>query len=122
MAAVGYGADREPESEPAQSGESAQSGEPAPRRLSAGARLLVAAAAVVLLLGAAAVTVIVAAPDHLGMTYSSQPDGTRPDGTRPDGTRPMALPPGTAAARGASLTRTRLRVAAVVRVPLPSTC
>ncbi|MEU8115043.1 hypothetical protein [Micromonospora sp. NPDC048947] len=48
-----------------------------------------AAAAVVLLLGAAAVTVIVADPDHLGMTYSSQPDGTRPDGTRAgDGRRP----------------------------------
>ncbi|KAB1923578.1 hypothetical protein F8280_15440, partial [Micromonospora noduli] len=80
MAAVGYGADREPESEP--------SGEAAPRRWSTGARLLVAAAAVVLLLGAVAVAVIVADPDHLGMTYSGQPDGTRPDGTRPHGTRP----------------------------------
>lgn len=82
MAAVGYGADREPESEPEPSGEAA------PRRWSTGARLLVAAAAVVLLLGAAAVAVIVADPDHLGMTYSGQPDGTRPDGTGPDGTRP----------------------------------
>ncbi|MGC4760180.1 hypothetical protein [Micromonospora trifolii] len=83
MAAVGYGADREPESEPEPSGEAA------PRRWSTGARLLVAAAAVVLLLGAAAVAVIVADPDRLGMTYSGQPDGTRPDGTRPDdGGRP----------------------------------
>ncbi|RQX17032.1 hypothetical protein DDE19_12815 [Micromonospora ureilytica] len=83
MAAVGYGADRGPESEPEPSGEAA------PRRWSSGARLLVAAAAVVLLLGAAAVGVIIADPDRLGMTYSGQPDGTRPDGARPgDGGRP----------------------------------
>ncbi|MGC4851377.1 hypothetical protein ACLQ3F_29450 [Micromonospora sp. DT15] len=83
MAAVGHGADREPESEPEPSGEAA------PRRWSIGARLLVAAAAVVLLLGATAVAVIVADPDHLGMTYAGRPDGTRPDGTRPgDGGRP----------------------------------
>ncbi|MEU8392114.1 hypothetical protein [Micromonospora sp. NPDC048843] len=87
MAAVGYGADREPKSGPEPSGEAA------PRRWSTGARLLVAAAAVVLLLGAAAVAVIVADPDHLGMTYSSQRDGTRPDGTRPDGTRPDGTRP-----------------------------
>ncbi|WP_330441068.1 hypothetical protein OHB44_15260 [Micromonospora sp. NBC_00821] len=82
MAAVGYGAGREPESEPEPSGKAT------PRRWSTGARLLVAAAAVVLLLGAAAVAVIVADPDHLGMTYSGQSDGTRPDGTRPDSTDP----------------------------------
>ncbi|MEU4530306.1 hypothetical protein AB0F49_18955 [Micromonospora ureilytica] len=82
MAAVGYGADRGPESEPEPSGEAA------PRRWSSGARLLVAAAAVVLLLGVAAVGVIIADPDRLGMTYSGQPDGTRPDGTQPDGARP----------------------------------
>lgn len=87
MAAVGYGADREPESEPEPSGEAA------PRRWSTGARLLVAAAAVVLLLGAAAVAVIVADPDRLGMTYASQPDGTRPDGTGPDGTLPEGTGP-----------------------------
>ncbi|WP_247669764.1 hypothetical protein [Micromonospora sp. H61] len=87
MAAVGYGADREPESAPEPSGGAA------PRRWSTGVRLLVAAAAVVLLLGAAAVAVIVADPDHLGMTYSGQPDGTRPDGTRPDGTRPDGTRP-----------------------------
>ncbi|MBG6065992.1 hypothetical protein [Micromonospora ureilytica] len=82
MAAVGYGADRGPESEPEPSGEAV------PRRWSSGARLLVAAAAVVLLLGAAAVGVIIADPDRLGMTYSGQSDSTRPDGTQPDGARP----------------------------------
>ncbi|MEV5208702.1 hypothetical protein AB0K35_14620 [Micromonospora sp. NPDC053740] len=35
---------------------------------------------------------------------------------------PTALARGTGAVRGASLTRTELRVAAVVRVLLPSTC
>ncbi|MGC4868990.1 hypothetical protein ACLQ3B_26520 [Micromonospora sp. DT53] len=88
MAAVGYDADREPESGPEPSGAAA------PRRWSTGVRLLVAAATVVLLLGVAAVAVIVVDPDHLGMTYSSQPDGTRPDGTRPDGTRPDGTRPG----------------------------
>ena len=131
MAAVGYGADRGPESEPEPSGEAA------PRRWSSGARLLVAAAAVVLLLGVAAVGVIIADPDRLGMTYSGQPDGTRPDGTLaltapPDGTRPTApaptapaptaLGPVTAAVREASLTRTRLGTAAAVRVPRTSNC
>ncbi|MDG9674391.1 hypothetical protein [Micromonospora sp. DH14] len=82
MAAVGNGVDREPESGPEPSGAAT------PGRWSTGARLLVAAAVVVLLLGAAAVAVIVADPGRLGMTYSSQPDGTRPDGTAPDGTRP----------------------------------
>ncbi|MGW5557810.1 hypothetical protein ACWER9_11360 [Micromonospora sp. NPDC003944] len=82
MAAVGYGVGREPGSEPEPSGEAA------PRRWSTGARLLAAAAAVVLLLGAAAVAVIVADPDRLGMTYSSQPDGTGPDGTGSDGAPP----------------------------------
>ena len=82
MAAVGYGTDREPESQPEPAGDAA------PGRWSTGARLLVAAAAVVLVLGAAAVAVIVADPDRLGMTYSGAPDGTRADGTRADGTRP----------------------------------
>ncbi|MEU8163564.1 hypothetical protein ACIP95_01080 [Micromonospora parva] len=82
MAAVGNGVDREPGLGPEPSGATA------PERWSTGVRLLVAAAVVVLLLGAAAVAVIVADPGRLGMTYSSQPDGTRPDGTRPDGTRP----------------------------------
>ncbi|MBQ1013841.1 hypothetical protein KBX53_23420, partial [Micromonospora sp. M51] len=87
MAAVGNGVDREPGLGPEPSGATA------PERWSTGARLLVAAAVVVLLLGAAAVAVIVADPGRLGMTYSSQPDGTRPDGTRPDGTRPDGTRP-----------------------------
>ncbi|MEU8020481.1 hypothetical protein AB0B74_31425 [Micromonospora parva] len=87
MAAVGNGGDREPESAPEPSGAAA------PQRWSTGARLLVAAAVVVLLLGAAAVAVIVADPGRLGMTYSSQPDGTRPDGAHPDGTRPEGTGP-----------------------------
>ncbi|MEU1242920.1 hypothetical protein ABZ388_21420 [Micromonospora parva] len=82
MAAVGNGVDREPGLGPEPSGATA------PERWSTGARLLVAAAVVVLLLGAAAVALIVADPGRLGMTYSSQPDGTRPDGTGHDGTRP----------------------------------
>ncbi|MFI6783399.1 hypothetical protein [Micromonospora sp. NPDC050276] len=88
MAAVGYGADREPESAPE------PSGAVAPRRWSTGARLLVAAAAVVLLLGTAAVAVIVADPDRLGMTYAGQPDGARADGTRADDVRPGSRPEG----------------------------
>ncbi|MEV1074983.1 hypothetical protein [Micromonospora parva] len=87
MAAVGNGVDREPESGPEPSGATA------PERWSTGARLLVAAAVVVLLLGAAAVAVIVADPGRLGMTYSSQPDGTGPDGTGPDGTGPDGTGP-----------------------------
>ncbi|KOX07125.1 hypothetical protein ADK66_20775 [Micromonospora sp. NRRL B-16802] len=54
--------------------------------------MLLAAAVVVLVLGAAAVVVIIAAPNRLGMTYSSAPDSNRPQGgqdsSRPDGARP----------------------------------
>ncbi|MFD6568455.1 hypothetical protein [Micromonospora profundi] len=53
---------------------------------------MLAAAVVVLVLGAAAVVVIIAAPNRLGMTYSSTPDGrqdgSRQDGSGPDGSRP----------------------------------